>query len=188
MNGVKKLLAYARIGAAGVSWYDDAREYIWHTCEREGWDMDEFINVFAITSPRVSVIANWKGTVSYMESGTLPWGFIKSTRTALKHYEQTHEIRGPKTSAFARALHGDTTALVLDVWMARALDVPHSKVTTKANMRKALARVKAVARVMRWSVRDTQAAIWWGICLASGVRPGNLQDAAQATAQMDLEF
>lgn len=188
MQGVKKLLALARIGQAGVNWYDDARDYIWHECSVNGWDMDTFINVFAITSPRVSVVANWKGTVSYMHDGTLPWGFIKSTRTALKHYELTHEIRGPKTSAFARALHGDTTALVLDVWMAKALDVPHSKVTSKANMKRALTRVKRVAKIQGWTVRDTQAAIWWGICLVNGVRPGNLQDAAQATAQMDLEF
>ena len=188
MNGIKQLLAYANIGEAGVSWYDDARDYIWSVCEREGWDMSEFINVFAITSPRVSVMRNWEGTVEYFTTGSLPWGFIKSTRTALKHYEQTHEIRGPKTSAFARALHGDTTALVLDVWMAKALDVDPLKVTTKGNMRKALLRVKAVARLKGWSVRDTQAAIWWGICRASGVRPGNLQDAAQATSQMSLEF
>lgn len=188
MNGVKRLLAYANIGAAGVSWYDDAHDYIWSVCHREDWDMDTFINVFAVTSPRVSVVANWNGTVKYMREGVLPWGFIKSTRIALAHYEKTHEIRGPKTSAFARALHGDTTALVLDVWMARALDVPHAKVTSVRNMKRALTRVKRVADIKGWTVRDTQAAIWWGVCLSSGVRPGNLQDAAQGTAQMDLEF
>lgn len=188
MNSVKQLLGLANIGEAGVAWYDDARDYIWTECEREEWDMSRFIDVFAILSPRVSVVRNWQGAVEYMRTGSLPWGFIKSTRTALAHYEATHEIRGPKTSAFARALHGDTTALVLDVWMAKALGVDERKVTSKGNMTEALSRMKQVAKTKGWSVRDTQAAIWWGVCLANGVRPGNLQTAAQSTAQMDLEF
>lgn len=188
MNTVKQLMAYADIGQVGYAWYDDARDYIWSVCEREDWDMDEFINIMAITSPRVSVVRNWQGTVEYMHSGTLPWGFIKSTRAALDHYKKTHEIRGPKTSAFARALHGDTTALVLDTWMAKALGVPHTQVTNKANMTEALRMVEQVAKRYGWSVRDTQAAIWYGVCRAHGVRPGNLQDAAQSTAQIDLEF
>lgn len=188
MNSVRQLLAYARIGRAGQSWYDDARDYIWSECEREKWDMDRFINVLAITSPQVSVVRNWRGTVEYMRTGALPYGFIRSTRVALEHYERTHEIRGRKTSAFARALHGDSTALVLDVWMSRALGVDAGKVTTKENMRKALTRMKRVAHAEGISVRDAQAAVWWGICLATGVRPGNLQDAAQSTSQMDLAF
>lgn len=188
MNSVKNLRVLASIGEAGQLWYEDARDYIWSETERNGWDMAKFIDVFAILSPRVSVVRNWEGAVEYFQTGRLPWGFIKSTRAALAHYEATSEIRGPKTSAFARALHGDTTALVLDVWMARALGVDERVVTRKDNMRMAHRRIKAVAKSLRWSVRDTQAAIWWGVCLTRGVRPGNLQTAAQATAQISFDF
>jgi hypothetical protein len=38
------------------------------------------------------------------------------------------------------------------------------------------------------SIRDTQAAIWAGVCMSNLVRPGNLQDAVQGTNQMSLEF
>lgn len=188
MTPYRKLAALAEIGQAGLCWYDDARDYIDTVCQVESLDKSRFIDIMAITSPRVSVITNWNTTLYYMKHGTLGWGTIKSTRTALAHYEQTHEIRGPKTSAFARALHGDTTALVLDIWMARALDVDPRKVTSKANMQEALTLVKRVAHANAWHVRDTQAAIWWGVCMTHGVKPGNLQSAAQGSSQMGWEF
>lgn len=188
MNSVNRLKTLATIGMAGASWYDDARDYIWSETERNGWDMSRFIDVFAILSPRVSVVRNWEGTVEYFRSGKLPYGFIKSTRAALAHYESTGEIRGRKTSAFALALHGDTTALVLDVWMARAPGVGERVVTRLDNIRAAHRRIAAVGRALGLSVRDTQAAVWWGVCLTNGVRPGNLQTAAQATSQVSFDF
>jgi len=189
MNMIERLDQLCQWGNGWVNWYDDAREFIITECERHGWDHDDFINVLAVISPRMSVKRNWDLTVAYFETGKLPrGGVIKSTRVALAHYRKTGEIRGPKTSAFARALHGDTTALVLDTWMARALDVPHSRVTTKANMLVALKLMTEVANRNGISVRDAQAAVWAGVCRSWGVTPGTLETAVLRTSQMSLEF
>jgi len=150
--------------------------------------MDKFIGVLAVTSPRVSVQRNWTGTVAYFRDGSLPWGFIRSTRSALDHYERTGDIRGPKTSKFRDALAGEPSALVLDTWMAKALGVEHAAVTRKYNIEAATRRVGKVAKERGWTMAETQAAIWAGICITQGVRPGNLQDAAMSTAQMSMEF
>lgn len=150
--------------------------------------MDRFIGVLAVTSPRVSVQRNWSGTLDYFRTGVLPRGFIRSTRVALDHYEQTGGIRGPKTSAFAKALGGEPGALVLDTWMAKAFNVEHAAVTRKYNRIKAMRRMSKLARSKGWTIAETQAAVWAGICITNGVRPGNLQDAAQSTSQMSMEF
>lgn len=188
MNGVRTLLKYAQLGWHYRFWYDDAREYIVMECVREGWDVDRFIDIMALTSPRVSVRQNWLMAVEFMQTGRPPARTLPNIRASLAHYEEGGGIRGPKTSAFARALQGDGDALVLDAWMARALDVPHAQVTAKYNQRLARRRMRVVASILGLSIRDTQAAVWAGACMSNLVRPGNLQDAVQGTNQMSLEF
>lgn len=188
MNMLERLTNLAGWGMAYADWYDDAREFILTECERHGWDHDDFINVMAVLSPRISVKRNWDLTVQLFETGRLGRGVIRSTRVALKHYQKTGEIRGPKTSAFARALHGDTTALVLDTWMAKALCIPHAQVTGKANMKWAKVLMQDVAERQGLTVRSAQAAVWAGICKSHGVTPGTLETAVLRTTQMSLEF
>lgn len=191
MVKLKRLVALANIGQAWRHWYSDAREYIWSVCEREGWDMDEFVNVLAVLSPRISVSRNWDLTVAYFRNGkVLPsWsGVVQSVRTSLATYEATGHIKGRKTSAFARALHGDSTALVLDTWMAKALDVPHAKVTQVGNMRRAKQRMTRLCKLLDCTMVEGQAMVWAGTAITHGIRPGNLETAALRTSQMDLEF
>jgi hypothetical protein len=188
VNGVKTLLKYAQLGWHYRFWYDDAREYIVMECVREGWDIDRFIDVMSVLSPRVSVRQNWLMAVEYMRTSRPPARTLPNVRVSLAHYEEAGVIRGPKTSAFSRALQGAPDALVLDTWMAKALDVPHAQVTNVKQTRMARRRVGVVAKLLDISIRDTQAAIWAGVCMANLVRPGNLQDAVQGTNQMSLEF
>jgi hypothetical protein len=78
----------------------------------------------------------------------------------MSHYEETGEIRGPKTSAFAEALKGDEEAMVLDVWMARCLQVDHRAVANKGTREEAYRRIVKAARELEWSPAETQAACW----------------------------
>ncbi len=187
---IKRLAALAECGKEYHAWYDDAREFIITECDKRGWDHDVFVNVMAVTSPRISVKRNWDVTMDLMQDIDLidKLGLIQSTRVAVRHYLHTGEIRGPKTSAFARALHGDTTALVLDTWMARALEVPHAKVTNRAHMVYALTLMQGVAQQVGHSVRDTQAMVWAGTCKIHGVQPGDLETAVLRSSQMSMEF
>ncbi len=184
-----RLCNLAEWGMPFAGWYDDARDYIIDECIKQKWDEHVFINVMAVTSPRISVKRNWDVTVNLLAGGKPEkQGIIRSTRIALAHYKKTGEIRGPKTEAFARALHGDSTALVLDTWMSKALGVPHAKVTQVGTMAWAHEQMRPVAKAHDLSMRDTQAAVWAGICKASGVTPGTLETAVLRTSQMGWEF
>lgn len=189
MNILPRLIGLAEYGMTYSQWYDDARDYIIVECDRHDWDHDDFINVMSVTSPRISVKRNWDVAVALFQGASIDkLGLIQSTRVAYRHYRKTGEIRGPKTSAFARALHGDTTALVLDTWMARALNVSHSKVTNVGTMAWAMYLMQQVAAHHNLSVRDTQAAVWAGIAKLEGVTPGTLENAVLGNSQMSLEF
>lgn len=189
VNILPRLIGLAEYGFAYSQWYDDACDFIVMECDHHGWDHDDFINVLAVTSPRISVKRNWDVTVALLSGANInKLGLIQATRVAYQHYRNTGEIRGPKTSAFARALHGDTTALVLDSWMARALNVPHSKVTNVSTMEWAKGLMEQVADHHSLSVRDAQAAVWAGIAKLEGVTPGTLETAVLRSSQMSWEF
>jgi hypothetical protein len=93
---------------------------------------------------------------------------IRSTRAALDHYYATGEIRGPKTSRFARVLRGDDDVVVVDTWMARAIGVRDKDARTKASQALAERVVSTVrdrlsaSTGVHWALAETQAAIWCG--------------------------
>jgi len=173
MAGVSTLLALAQTGAHHRHWYTNGVPVVHREASRLGCTPRELAAVLALTSPRVQVRRNVQLTRLYMADRarlrTLSapdlaseLRLLSSTAAALVHWEATGEIRGPKTRAFAAAVLGDPDALVLDVWMARALQVPQERVNLTANYAKALKRVRAVARRLGWTVAEVQAAVWAG--------------------------
>lgn len=178
----------ATIGAPHKDWYASARGTIARHCEVNGWDAGRFVAVMAVLSPRCSVKRNWDNTVAFMRYGMVLQGTMRNLVASLNHLRETGEIRDPKTSAFARCLLGDESALVLDVWMAKALGVPQSVVNRKDNLALAYKLCGKIAEQRGWTMAQTQAAIWCGICTMSGVRPGTLENAVQATAQVSFDF
>jgi hypothetical protein len=68
-------------------------------------------------------------------------------------------LNGLKTNAFARAIAGDTEAVVIDVWMMRAAEM----LTDSPTQGQYLALTKAVNKVageFGLTPRTTQALIW----------------------------
>ena len=151
-------LALAREGASGAGWYDSANVSIRAFCDRTGYDVARVCDVLALTSPRVTVRRNVSLALAYLATGSAP-GIVPSVRAALAHYEATGVIRGLKTSAFARALAGDVDAVVIDVWMWRALGLDWPSVTPK-RYRRAAATVRGIATRADMTPAATQAAIW----------------------------
>lgn len=184
MKTSETLARFAHKGRRHSHWYHHANIAITQLCEANGWDAAVFIEVLAVTSPRIQVKKNWDATVHYMLTGELPRYIMRSTRAAMAHWEETREIRGPKTGAFSDAIKGDEDALVLDVWMARALGIDERKVTRKDNMEAARRRVKRVAKAQGWTVAECQAAIWCGIMLDQNIWPTTFEWAA--SGQMSL--
>jgi hypothetical protein len=156
---VRTLHTLALDGQAHRRWYVEGVPALQAMADGLGVDFQLLCDVVAITSPRVHVVRNIRIARDYLtrraELATLDGA-------ALAHYERTGRIRGPKTRAFSDAIQGDPDALVLDVWMSRALGVPQSRLFTKAVHGKASARVGRVARRLGWTVAETQAAIWAG--------------------------
>jgi hypothetical protein len=170
---VATLHALALDGKAHRRWYTEGVPALQAMAEGLGVDFQLLCDVVAITSPRVHVVRNIRIARDYLtrraELATLDGasiaralGTIPSTGVALAHYEKTGRIRGPKTRAFSDAIQGDPNALVLDVWMSRALGVPQEKLFTKAVHSKAVARVGRVSGLTGWTIAETQAAIWAG--------------------------
>jgi hypothetical protein len=158
-----RLLLYAKGGEHHRFWYDMQRRQIAAWCSAHGsYSRERFTAIFAITSPRVSVWQNWRLAIQYAKRMDMT-SMMGTSRAALNHFEKTREIRGPKTKKFYDAIMGDPEALVLDVWMARALDIPHAVVNHPRNAEIAFRQVSEIAWEMRWTVAQAQAAIWRGI-------------------------
>lgn len=123
MRSANHLCTLAREAMDWCQWYTHAKADIELVCKHKGWDFDRFVDILAITSPRVAVVRNIRAAMYYMDIEKYVSGTIRTTRRAMEHYEETGEIRGLKTSAFARALKGDLEAIVLDTWMAEAFEI-----------------------------------------------------------------
>ena len=141
-------------------WYAKAAEQIKTICTKNGWDCGEFIDILSLTSPRVHVKRNLRIALHYFREGSLPSTVWKPFVTSVEHYESTGEIRGPKTSAFADALKGNTDAVVLDVWMAAAFNVEQKVFSKKTEREKYETIIRRVAKRLGWEPRQVQAAMW----------------------------
>lgn len=166
MRSVHKLVNMALSGQEYRDWYRWAKSDIAYACAVMGTCPRKFSDLLAVTSPRVSVSRNIRYAIMLTERPSdKPHDMMRTVWSSVQHYYRTGEIRGPKTGPFARALRGDLSAVPLDVWMARALNVSHKKLATKQIREPAVKRIRAVARILGWKPAEVQAAIW-----ASAVR------------------
>lgn len=179
---VRRCERYALIGHANRRWYrvaravlvqlQDALPYSRRYLDR--WSYERLCDIVAITSPRCSVKRNlrhaWREFTGKPQAGDM----IRSTRIALEHYYETGEIRGPKTSRFAKVLRGDDDIVVVDTWMARALGVADNQARNKSTQELAERVINSVRyrmsrqhltrdNVPLWALAETQAAVWAGM-------------------------
>ena len=167
MRSVEGLIKLALEGEQYRHWYRQSEQEIRITCLREGWCPWRFADILALTSPRTSVTRNWRVTKMYLRGEPLPKDVTRNTRAAIEHYEQTGEIRGPKTSQFALALQGVPNAVVLDTWMAMALKCSIFFRPTSVRL-EAERRIRLAARRLGWSAREFQAAVWCATVTRAG--------------------
>lgn len=168
MKSPHHLMRLARDGSDYRNWYTEAHNAIAEVCNSNNWSVSKFIDVLALTSPRVSVKRNVSIAIRYMNDGVLGEDVMRNIRASLEHYENTGEIRGPKTSAFSKALTGNQESIVLDTWMAKALGVDQKKFDSKKFRSSAERRIRYAAHVLGWTPAETQAAIWAGTLKRAG--------------------
>lgn len=185
MASVARLQRLAEAGRDHMNWYADAQADLTEVCVEQGWNVSRFIDVLALTSVRTSVRRNIRVAMSYMRDGTLPQDVIRSTRQALAHYEQTGVIRGLKTSAFAKCLKGHPFPIVLDTWMAVALEVDQVLFSRRWVRRHAEEQIKFVADLLGVYPAQVQAMIWAGTVREVGRNVPILNVSDELTYRME---
>lgn len=150
---------------SGLRWYDDARTVIDVLARRFQIPRATVANVVATLSPRVLwprclVIAYWlfeKG------GGAKPPGTLSAVwQRAVRVYEDDAPPTGPKVEAFARALMGDDTAVVIDSWMLRAAGLPVDFKVTPTRLAAFQEVLQALSREHALPITTLQALIWEG--------------------------
>jgi len=144
--------------AYGRAWYKESGQSIEAYSVRLGVPSRYVCDVVAILSPRVSVAQNVRLTRAYLETGKAP-GAMPQRLQALAKYESSGVFTGPKVTAFADALDGDSTATVIDAWMFRLFDCSQRGIK---GYREVAHKVETVASELGWPNAETQAALWCG--------------------------
>ena len=169
-------------GEGGAAWYAKARESIRRYADKHGLSVGVVADVVGLTSPRQTVERNTQLAHKYLQTGdtggTLPsvrsglahWAAcIGSGEIDARHLANVGPIRGDKTRNFARCLAGDDSAIVIDVWMFRALRLDYPTMTAK-RYRTASELIRIFAEHMKDTPANTQARIWCGIRRAYGAQ------------------
>lgn len=159
---VKSLAHLLTIGIDASGWYREANESIWQWSEANGHDVGKVCDVLALASPRKTVLDSVRIAKHYLATGQIV-DVVTSVRKQWRHWEATGAINGPKCRAFAAALRGDDSALVVDTWIMAALRAPLTSTGKLWVLEAASRRFKALSDITGLPVASCQAAVWSGI-------------------------
>lgn len=162
--------------ADGITWYDEAKALaadLAPIISQDGGGIERAAEVIAALSPRTIWSRNVAGAYALMVHDEALPGLLSRNVTLARRIidgERLDDItKGPKVKAFARAIAGDTDAVVIDVHMLHAMGLDDktlgrvgcydalSDVVRAAAVRRGLEPSHAqsviwvVARVDRWS-------------------------------------
>jgi hypothetical protein len=152
---------------AGRQWYPNALA-LCSAIGSEGVPVDTVARVMGILSPRVSWrwCVEWTLTMVNAYLDGLPCPAVSTTANREKAWRELHgeaAMSGPKASAFAAAILGDTDAVVIDSWTLRSVGLsPKAKVT--AHRQRWITSAYAEAALLAGETpRDMQAIVWCAI-------------------------
>lgn len=147
-----------QIEAASI-WYRDAEDVARKVAQNQDTSLEVGAAVVSAFSPRERWSTNVAKALAFSR-GETPNGLsnnIRMARNALLFGFDA--LKGLKTNAFARAIAGDTNAVVIDIWMCRAagLDTDSPNVT---QYRMLSDSVREAAAHFGLTPRTAQALIW----------------------------
>lgn len=149
---------YGQIEQA-AKWYLDAERVAEEVARNLDADLEVGASVVSAFSPRERWTNNVEKAVSF-SLGKKVVGLPNNLKMAQKSLKLGFDaLNGQKTNAFARAIAGDENAVVIDVWMLRALGIEKKSPTQLQYVEMAKA-VKAVAAKFGTTPRTMQALIW----------------------------
>lgn len=155
------LVANAKFGQIeqASKWYIDAEKVAHEVARNLDTDLEVGASVVSAFSPRERWTTNVAKAIAF-SLGEKPVGLPNNLKMAEKALSLGYDaLKGQKTNAFARAIAGDETAVVIDVWMLRALGI-EKKTPTQAQYVEMARAVKKVAAEYGMTPRAMQALIW----------------------------
>ena len=155
------LIEYATFGdiEKAALWYADAERVALEVARNLDASLEVGASVVSAFSPRERWSSNVTKAIAF-SLGKKVVGLSNNLKMAEASLVLGFDaLKGPKTNAFARAIAGDTEAVVIDVWMMRAarmeVDSPNKTQYTELSQ-----AIKRVARMNEMTPRTVQALIW----------------------------
>ncbi len=140
-------------------WYLDAERVAHEVARNLDSDLEVGASVVSAFSPRERWTNNVQKAIAFSLGQTvvgLPNNLKMAKKALVLGFDS---LNGQKTNAFARAIAGDESAVVIDVWMLRALGI-EKKTPTQAQYVEMARAVKKVAIELGMTPRAMQALIW----------------------------
>jgi hypothetical protein len=141
------------------AWYFGAEAVAREVAANMTLDLDRAACIVSAFSPRERWASNVRKALAY--SVGLPVAGL-SNNVAMADASLVHgfdALKGLKTNAFARAIAGDTDAVVIDAWMCRAADLGTDS-PNKTQYNFLADAVRDAAQLFGLSPRTAQALIW----------------------------
>lgn len=150
------------VRTAGKAWYTLARAEARSIARDNGTTQAVAAGVIAALSPRIHWVRNVKVARQAVAGEAVTGVFRVNLNKAIRIVNGEQPLKvlsGPKTRAFYRAIMGDETAAVVDVWMLRAVNWSGTKLSPSEYQTITLAMGEA-ARATRTTVARMQAVVW----------------------------
>jgi hypothetical protein len=142
-----------------AKWYLDAERVAEQVARNLDADLEIGASVISAFSPRERWTNNVEKAVAF-SLGKPVTGLSNNLKMAEKALKLGFDaLNGAKTNAFARAIAGDENAVVIDVWMLRALGI-EKKSPTLIQYKEMARAVKVVSAEFGLTPRTCQALIW----------------------------
>jgi hypothetical protein len=144
---------------AASTWYLEAQEVAEDVAEILGVSLEHGASIVSAFSPRERWASNVAKAYAFA-NGKPVSGLSNNLRMAEAAVSQGFSaLKGLKTNAFARAIAGDTDAVVIDVWMMRAAQMPTDS-PNKSQYREVSEATREIAGEFGITPRTAQALIW----------------------------
>jgi len=149
---------YGQIEQAS-KWYMDAERVAAEVARNLNTTLEVGATVVSAFSPRERWTNNVTKAISFSLGNNIP-GFKNNMVMANNAIAFGYDaLKGLKTNAFARAIAGDEQAVVIDVWMLRAVGI-EKKTPNQSQYNELVEAVKKTAFDFGMTPRAMQALIW----------------------------
>ena len=143
-----------------AKWYLDAETVAREVATNLGVSLEIGATVVSAFSPRERWSRNVSNAITFSLGEEVRGVLGNNVRMANAALTLGYDaLKGQKTNAFARAIAGNENAVVIDVWMLRALGI-EKKSPTQAQYKVMADAVTAVATKHGMTPRAMQALIW----------------------------